>query len=92
MLKTKSQQTSSWVDSNTAAQALGISPRHLRKLRLQGLFKLGKHYRIPSSPANLLMARRALWSSSRNSNGEEIKVLTVNCCSLALRASISHYM
>lgn len=51
MLKTKSQQTSCWVDSKTAAQALGISPRHLRKLRSQGLFKLGKHYRIPSSPS-----------------------------------------
>lgn len=51
MLKTKSQQTSCWVDTNAAALALGITPRHIRKLRSQGLFKLGKHYRIASSPS-----------------------------------------
>ena len=70
MLKTKSQQTSSWVDSNTAAQALGISPRHLRKLRLQGLFKLGKHYRIPCGP---LAARPTyLWHVERCGQALEI--------------------
>lgn len=39
-----------WADTKTAAQELGLTPRHLRHLRSQGLFKLGKHYRIASSP------------------------------------------
>ena len=50
MPKTQSPQKSCWADTNTAAEALGLKSRHLRKLRLQGLFKLGKHYRVASGP------------------------------------------
>ncbi|MBD1887942.1 helix-turn-helix domain-containing protein [Coleofasciculus sp. FACHB-SPT9] len=42
--------TSQWLDTAAAAVVLGISARQLRKLRKEGLFKLGKHYRIPSAP------------------------------------------
>lgn len=70
MLETKSLQSSYWVDTNTASKALGISPRHLRHLRSQGLFKLGKHYRIASSP---LSARPTyLWHVERCGQALEI--------------------
>jgi predicted ArsR family transcriptional regulator len=42
--------SSDWIDSNTAARQLGITPRQLRKLRAEGLFKPGTHYRIISRP------------------------------------------
>ncbi|MBD2743685.1 helix-turn-helix domain-containing protein [Coleofasciculus sp. FACHB-1120] len=42
--------TPQWLDTAAAAAVLGISARQLRKLRKEGLFKLGKHYRIPSAP------------------------------------------
>ncbi|WP_103666438.1 hypothetical protein [Pseudanabaena sp. BC1403] len=34
-----------WIPTEQAAVELGITPRQLRKLRLQGVFKAGKHYR-----------------------------------------------
>ncbi|NEQ28473.1 MAG: DNA-binding protein [Microcoleus sp. SIO2G3] len=43
--------TSEWVDSNTAAKELGITPRRLRQLRKDGLLRLGRHYRIVSKPS-----------------------------------------
>lgn len=43
------QLSSAWADTNTAADFLGISPRQLRKLRKEGLLKLGKHYRVTTS-------------------------------------------
>lgn len=70
MPKTKSLQVSCWVDTSTAAEALGITPRHLRHLRSQGLFKLGKHYRIASSP---LSARPTyLWHVERCGHALEV--------------------
>jgi hypothetical protein len=44
------KQPSGWADTRAAADFLGITPRQLRKLRKDGLFKLGKHYRITTSP------------------------------------------
>ena len=43
------KQPSGWADTNTAAEYLGITPRQLRKLRKEGLFQIGKHYRVTSS-------------------------------------------
>ncbi|MBE9182893.1 helix-turn-helix domain-containing protein [Oculatella sp. LEGE 06141] len=40
----------SWLSTAELAAALGITPRRLRDLRKQGLFQLGKHYRIVSGP------------------------------------------
>ncbi len=34
-----------WLDTDRAAEALGITPRQLRQLRKNGIFKAGKHYR-----------------------------------------------
>jgi hypothetical protein len=34
-----------WIDTDQAAFQLGITRRQLLKLRLQGVFKAGKHYR-----------------------------------------------
>lgn len=41
-----SNQKQNWVDTNTAAINLGISPRQIRRLRSQGIFQPGKHYRL----------------------------------------------
>lgn len=43
-------RSSEWLDSNTAAKELGITPRRLRQLRKDGLFRLGMHCRIISKP------------------------------------------
>lgn len=45
MIKTKRHLSSCWVDTRSAALALGISTRHLTNLRLDGLLKLGDHWR-----------------------------------------------
>jgi hypothetical protein len=37
--------TIKWLDTEEAAQELGITPRQLLKLRKLGIFKWGKHYR-----------------------------------------------
>lgn len=42
--------TPQWLDTGTSAVVLNISARQLRKLRKDGLFKLGTHYRIVSAP------------------------------------------
>lgn len=34
-----------WLSTESAAAAIGITPRQLRELRKQGFFKSGKHYR-----------------------------------------------
>ncbi|NJO74619.1 MAG: DNA-binding protein [Leptolyngbyaceae cyanobacterium RM1_406_9] len=41
---------SPWKTTTATAAELGITARRLRDLRKQGLFKLGKHYRIVSGP------------------------------------------
>lgn len=70
MPKLNNAQKSCWADTKTAAEALGITPRHLRHLRTHGLFKLGKHYRIASSP---LSARPTyLWHIERCGQALEI--------------------
>jgi hypothetical protein len=50
MTKTEPKSRAAWLDTNAAATELGLSARQLRRLRKQGLFKLGKHYRITSAP------------------------------------------
>ena len=70
MLKVGSSQKSCWADTKTASEALGITSRHLRQLRSQGLFKLGKHYRVASAP---LSARPTyLWHVERCGHALEI--------------------
>jgi hypothetical protein len=59
-----------WMNSNDAAAHLGISPRQLRKLRTEGLFKLGTHYRIISKPG---AARPTyLWHGDRCAEALEV--------------------
>lgn len=52
-----------WANTSATAQQLEIIPRQLRRLRSQGLFKLGEHYRIASS----IKAKRVtyLWHLER---------------------------
>ncbi len=70
MRKVHNSRHSCWQDTKTAAEALGISPRHLRHLRSQGLFKIAKHYRVASGP---LSARPTyLWHVERCGQALEI--------------------
>jgi hypothetical protein len=39
-----------WVNTATAAQQLGMCTKHLRKLRNDGFFKEGQHWRDIRSP------------------------------------------
>lgn len=45
MTKTRHHIGSCWVDTRSAAVALGCSVRHLTNLRLDGLLKPGDHWR-----------------------------------------------
>lgn len=45
MTKTKRHLSSCWVDTKSAAIALGISTRHLTNLRVDGLLKHGDDWR-----------------------------------------------
>lgn len=45
MPKSRKHLNSAWVDSKSAAAALGCSVRHLANLRLDGLLKNGEHWR-----------------------------------------------
>jgi hypothetical protein len=51
-IRTHLKPESDWVITQQAAQALGVSPEQLRKLRRRGLSKIGHHYRDTSVPGS----------------------------------------
>ena len=51
-IRNQLKPTSEWLFTSEAAQSLGISPDHLRHLRLKGLFKSGYHCRDTSLPGS----------------------------------------